>query len=62
MIDRNKTGDRIKGASRTTHVLQNTAMKFFSGVSKNRIDYTKCTKYKMLISTFKVTLTEIIKY
>ena len=52
----------MKGASRTTHVLQNTAMKFFSGVSKNRIDNTKCTKYKMLISTFKVTLTEIIKY
>ena len=37
--DKNKMGDRRIGASSTTHVLQKTAIKFLSGVSKIKITY-----------------------
>ena len=38
--ERSSRGESRKGASSTTQVLQNTAMKFFRGVSENTVHLT----------------------
>lgn len=37
LMDINNKGERKNGANNTTHVLQNTAIKFFKGVSRSKI-------------------------